>query len=87
MNCKELQSFFKDHLVPSRLYRIGGERRGRICLSRPGKDKPWELYFRDRKNKVGLLQFATENEACQRMKEEVLTLMEQIYGVSWRGMA
>ena len=90
MNCKELQSFFKQHLVPSHLYRIKGDRKNRICLSRSvvkGKKEAWELYFRDKKEKVGLLRFSTENEACLRMKEEVLKLMEQIYGLSWRGLA
>jgi len=87
MNCKELHCFFKEHLVPSNLYRIQGERNNRICLSRTGRKNTWELYFKDKKDKVGLLSFSTENEACARMKEEVLKLMEQIYGLSWRGLA
>ena len=33
------------------------------------------------------MQFATENEACQRMKDEVCKVMEQIYGLSWKGLA
>ncbi len=87
MNCRELSTFFKEHLVPSHLYRINGTRNKRICLSQSDEDKAWELYFRDRKDKVGLLRFATEAEACVRMKDEVLKLMEQIYGIGWRGLA
>ena len=49
--------------------------------------KGWEIYFSDRKNKIGLMQFASESEACMRMKEEVLKLMEQVYGLSWRNFA
>lgn len=87
MTTKELQNFFKEHLVPSKLYHLGGKARtGRLCI---GKSEGgfWEVYFSEKKNKVGLMNFATESEACQRMKEEVCKVMEQLYGVTWRGLA
>ena len=38
MTVKELKAFFKEHLVPSRLYNLkGGSHGGRICL---GKNNP-----------------------------------------------
>ena len=39
------------------------------------------------KNRICMMQFASESEACMRMKEEVLKLMEQVYGLSWRNFA
>jgi hypothetical protein len=33
------------------------------------------------------MQFATESEACQHMKDEICKVMEQIYGVTWKGLA
>ena len=86
MTVKELKKFFKDHLVPSRLYHMkGGHHKNRICIN---SDKEgWEVYFSERKTKIGLMRFATESEACQRMKEEVCKVMEQLYGLSWKGLA
>ena len=86
MTVKELKKFFKDHLVPSRLYNMkGGHHRNRICIA---NDKNgWQVYFIEGKEKIGLMQFATESEACQRMKDEVCKVMEQIYGLSWKDLA
>ena len=86
MTVKELKKFFKDHLVPSHLYNMkGGHPRNRICIA---NDKNgWQVYFSAGKEKIGLMQFATESEACQRMKDEVCKVMEQIYGLSWKGLA
>ena len=86
MTVKELKKFFKDHLVPARLYNMkGGHHRNRICISNDRDG--WEVYFSEGKAKIGLMRFATESEACQRMKEEVCKVMEQIYGLSWKGLA
>lgn len=88
MTVKELKKFFKNHLVPSRLYKLkGGNHKNRICIARNKKKQEWEVYFSEGKTKIGLMQFATESEACQRMKEEVCKVMEQLYGVSWKGLA
>jgi hypothetical protein len=86
MTVKELKKFFKDHLVPSHLYNMkGGHHRNRICIA---NDKNgWQVYFSEGKEKICLMQFATESEACQRMKDEVCKVMEQIYGLSWKGLA
>ena len=86
MTVKELKKFFKDHLVPSHLYNMkGGHHRNRICIA---NDKNgWQVYFSEGKEKIGLMQCATESEACQRMKDEVCKVMEQIYGLSWKGLA
>ncbi len=87
MTVKELKIFFKEHLVPSHLYNLkGGSRTNRICLGR-SNDNIWEVYFSEKKNKIGLMQFATENEACQHMMDEIRKVMEQIYGITWKGLA
>ena len=87
MTVKELKIFFKEHLVPSHLYNLkGGARTNRICLGR-SKDNIWEVYFSEKKNKIGLMRFATENEACQHMMDEIRKVMEQVYGVTWKGLA
>ena len=88
MTVKELKKFFEDHLVRSRLYNTkGGRHRNRICIAQNRAKNEWEVYFSEGKTKIGLMQFATEGEACQRMKEEVRKVMEQIYGLSWKGFA
>ena len=87
MTVKELKVFFKEHLVPSHLYNLkGGTHGGRICLSKT-RQNSWEVYFCEKKNKIGLMQFATESEACQRMMDEVRTVTEQIYCLPWKGLA
>ena len=87
MTVKELKIFFKEHLVPSHLYNLkGGSRTNRICLGR-SNDNIWEVYFSEKKNKIGLMQFASENEACQHMMDEIRKVMEQIYGITWKGLA
>ena len=87
MTVKELKVFFKEHLVPSHLYNLkGGSRSNRICLGK-SEENMWEVYFSEKKNKIGLMQFATENEACQHMMDEVRKVMEQVYGVTWKGLA
>ena len=49
MTVKELKAFFKEHLVPSRLYNLkGGSHGGRICLGKNKQDS-WEVYFSEKK--------------------------------------
>ena len=86
MTVKELKVFFKEHLVPSHLYNLKGAHGGRICIGK-SKENKWEVYFSEKKNKIGLMQFATENEACQHMMDEIRKVMEQIYGITWKGLA
>ena len=87
MTVKDLKKFFKEHLVPSHLYNLkGGSRSNRICLGK-SEENMWEVYFSEKKNKIGLMQFATENEACQHMMDEIRKVMEQIYGITWKGLA
>ena len=87
MTVKELKVFFKEHLVPSHIYNLkGGSRSNRICLGK-SEENMWEVYFSEKKNKIGLMQFATENEACQHMMDEIRKVMEQIYGITWKGLA
>lgn len=81
MNVKELKKFFKEHLVPSKLYTIGKEHNGRVCMTKSGDF--WEIFFLDHKEKIGLMRFTDENIACQKMKEELRKLMESIYGITW----
>ena len=82
MTSKELHTFLKEHLVPSKLYKLNGSHNGRICMDRAGDQ--WEVYFSDHKQKVGILRFEDEQSACLGMKDELRKLMEQMYGVSWK---
>jgi hypothetical protein len=81
MNTRELKKYFKDHLVPSKLYKIGGSHKNRICLDKT--ESGWAVYFQDKKEKIGVLNFVDEASACSRMKDELRKLMEQMYGVTW----
>lgn len=82
MTAKELKHFFKEHLVPSKLYKIGKKRDGRICLTK--SKGVWEVYFFDHKKKIGLMSYDDENSACQSMKEELRKIMESIYEITWK---
>ncbi|MBQ8307117.1 MAG: hypothetical protein IJX90_12980 [Blautia sp.] len=81
MTGKELKEYFKTHLVPSRLYKIGGKHNNRICLQQT--EDGWELFFSERKDKVGLMRFETEEAACATMKNEIRKMMEILYGMTW----
>lgn len=88
MTIRELKTFFKDHFVPEKLYNLkGGSHTNRICIGKSDSNDGWDVYFSEKKNKIGLMHFFTENDACQYMKEEVCKVMEQVYGMSWRGFA
>ena len=82
MTIRELGDFFKEHLVPKKLYKLGGEKGMRICLEKT--ENGWEVYFCDKHHsKVGLIKAADENSACDVMKNEVRKVMESLYGVTW----
>ena len=81
MNSKELKAYFEEHLVPSKLYKIGGSHKNRICLDKT--ENGWAVYFQDQKEKIGVLNFVDEASACNRMKDELRKLMEQLYGITW----
>lgn len=81
MNAKELKTYFEEHLVPRKLYKIGGSHKNRICLDKT--ESGWTIYFQDNKEKIGVLNFVDEASACNRMKDELRKLMEQLYGITW----
>ena len=81
MNVEELKVFLKEHLVPSRLYKIGGASNHRICMQKSAEG--WDVFFSEKKEKVGLLHFKDEASACLSMKNELRKLMEVIYGLTW----
>ena len=81
MNTKELKTYLEEHLVPSKLYKIGGSHKNRICLDRT--ESGWAVYFQDQKEKIGVLNFVDEASACNRMKDEVRKLKEQLYRLTW----
>ncbi len=43
MNTKELKKFFKEHLVPSKLYKVGGHHKNRVCLDKT--ENGWAVFF------------------------------------------
>ena len=49
MDVQELKNFFKEHLVPNKLYHIGkGSKSGRLCL-RCDKGGFWEVFFGEKR--------------------------------------
>ena len=81
MNTKELKRYLKEHLVPSKLYKIGGSHKNRICMDRT--ENGWAVFFQDKKGKIGVMNFVDEASACNVMKDELRKLMEQLYGLTW----
>lgn len=81
MTTKDLKEFFKEHLVPDKLYDLKGSRNNRLCMEH-AKDG-WNVYFAERKDKVGLMHFGTEAAACASMKEEMRKVMAGMYGLTW----
>ena len=81
MTGKEVKAFLKEHLVPSKLYKIGGSHKNRICMEQT--DNGWEVFFRDKKQKVGTLSFHDEASACQCFMEEIRKIMVSLYGITW----
>lgn len=81
MTTNDLKEFFKEHLVPNKFYKIGGEHKNRICLEQVSDG--WDVFFKDQKQKVGLMHFGDENSACDMMKDEIRKLMESVYGITW----
>ncbi|MBR6478132.1 MAG: hypothetical protein IKS85_06760 [Lachnospiraceae bacterium] len=77
MTIAELKKFFTEHLVPSKLYQIGGESEGSICLEKV--NDLWEVFFCEGKKKIGTMFFKDENSACSRMLKEVSKVMELVY--------
>ncbi|MGN0275121.1 MAG: hypothetical protein ACI4DT_10185 [Chordicoccus sp.] len=86
MTAKELRKYFKEHLVPKKLYALNGSHNKRICLSGSAKTG-WDVYFSDKKQKVGNMHFASEADACTEMKNQIRRIMEVMYGVTWAGVA
>ena len=77
MTMAELKSYLADHLIPSKIYQIGGETDGRICLEKA--NDLWEVFFFEGKKKIGTLFFKDENSACARMLKEISKVMELLY--------
>ena len=82
MTGKELKVFFEEHLVPSKLYKIGGRHNRRICMVHTPKGG-WEVFFSEHRQKIGVMHFDDEESACQSMKNEIRKLMELLYGLTW----
>ncbi|MDY6325538.1 MAG: hypothetical protein SPL99_10870 [Catonella sp.] len=81
MNTKELGTFLKEHLVPAKLYSLNGAHNNRICLEH--SNDGWNVFFADRKDRVGLSHYNSETEACLGMKNEIRKFMETAYGLTF----
>ena len=81
MTTSELKTFLKDHMVPKKLYKIGGRHNKRICLEK--NNDGWDLFFSEKKDRIGVIHFKDESTACLGMKNELRKLMEQMYGLTW----
>ena len=81
MTVQELSTFLKEHLVPAKFYKSGGSHNNRICIEQT--EDGWEVFFSEKKEKVGLMRYEDENSACMSMKNEMRKLMESVYGLTW----
>ncbi len=81
MTTKELKKFFEEHLVPSKLYKIGGKHNRRICMEKVANG--WDVFFAEHKNKIGLMHYQDEASACKGMMDELRKLMASMYGITW----
>ena len=81
MTGKELKFFLQEHLVPSKLYKIGGVHNHRICMEKSADG--WDVFFSEKKEKIGLMHYEDETSACISMKNEMRKLMEAMYGLTW----
>ena len=81
MTADELKMFLKQHRVPGKYYKIGGNHNHRICLEKV--ENGWEVFFSDNRKKVGLTHYIDEASACAGMKREMRKLMELLYGMTW----
>lgn len=77
MTIAELKNFLSEHFVPAKLYQIGGESDGCICLEKV--NDLWEVFFLEGTRKIGTLIFKDENSACSRMLREVSKVMKLVY--------
>lgn len=80
MNITELKKYLTDHLVPAKLYQIGGACNGKICLEKIGG--LWEVFFCDKGSKFCTTSFADEQTACAGLLRELSKVMEIVYDVS-----
>lgn len=77
MNITELKNFLAEHLVPTKLYQIGGASDDRICLDK--QNGFWEVFFCEKGNKFCSTLFQDEQSACARMLKELSKVMEIAY--------
>ena len=81
MTGKELKKFLEDHLVPSKLYKIGGRKEKRICMEKSATG--WDVFFSEHKQRIGLTHYRDEASACKGMLNEIRKVMELMYGLTW----
>lgn len=77
MTVSELKKYLTEHLVPTKLYQIGGESDGKICLEQ--ENGIWEVFFCDKMSKIGIMCFKDENSACARMLSEITKVMSLFF--------
>ena len=77
MTISELKNYLSEHFVPAKLYQIGGESDGSICLEKV--NDLWEIFFCEGARKIGTMIFKDENSACARMLQEISKVMRLVY--------
>lgn len=81
MTTRELQSYLQEHLVPSRLYDLKKAHNKRLCMEQVRDG--WNVYYADKKDKVGISHYLTESDACLAMRNEINKVMRVMYGVTF----
>ena len=77
MTITELKKYLTDHLVPSKLYQIGGAADGKICMDK--RNGFWEVFFCEKDHRFCSISFQDEQSACVRMLRELSKVMEIAY--------
>ena len=77
MTISELKNYLTEHFVPAKLYQIGGESDGSICLEKV--NGIWEIFFCEGARKIGTMIFKDESSACARMLQEISKVMRLVY--------
>jgi hypothetical protein len=81
VNAEELESAIVRIGIPDRTVAVNGWAENAWCVARD-EDGMWEVYWRERGNKIELERFASENQACSYMLGR-LTYSQILAGLSW----
>lgn len=80
MNLAELANALGRIGIQPELYVLGGYAEQAWCVEQSAEDGAWEVYWRERGNKLELARLATEEQACNQLLGR-LTYSQLLAGV------